>query len=194
MHTTIGCNCEECDPPPARRLILMQGRPGCGKTTVAEAIEYLLIDTDEDDGSRKPVGSSLVASTDKYLYEGSEYRYSPERQARAHQMLEKEIFQAMAEGTELVIVDNTNLRKDWCQFYIDAAQLFRYDIQVVRVDAQCHLQERQNDSRTEDRVVPLDFFKNIVPEDLLYPPSAYSWSVRFSQACFWLRSLFSWKG
>jgi predicted kinase len=184
------CTCENEEISP-RRLILMQGKPGCGKSTVAEAIEYLLTDTAPDDGSRRPVGSSVRISSDKYLYDGTEYVYTPERQAQAHERAQHEAFQAMAERTELVIIDNTNLRQEWCQFYIDVAEMFGYDIQVVRVDAQCYLQERQNNMRSPDRKVPLEYFNDTITRDLLYPPSSYSLSARLNRSAseVWLHRL-----
>ena len=160
---------------PRRRLILMQGKPACGKSTIAEAIKDFLI------------SSSRIVSTDKYLYEGSEYRYTPERQAAAHRQAEAEAFQAMYDEVELVIIDNTNLKFEWCQAYIEAAELFKYDIQVIRVDATPGLQWTQNAMRTSDRKVPLEHFKEIVTQDVLYPPWRYSWKTRLREAWRWIR-------
>lgn len=173
-----------------RRMIIMQGKPGCGKSTVAEAIEYFLSDTEPDDGSRRPVSSSLVVSSDRYLYDGDKYVYTPGRQAAAHERAQKEAFEAMAKGTELVVIDNTNLKPEWAEFYFRAAHLYRYSVQVIRVDAQWHLQKAQNDSRPEDRKVPLEFYEDVIPQDLLRPPSSYSRSACFWEAWRWFRSLF----
>lgn len=184
------CSCsyrEHKEDRPEYRLILMQGKPGCGKSTVAEAIEYLLTDTEPDDGSRRLVGSSVRITSDKFLYDGSEYVYTPERQAAAHQTAQKLAYQAMAEKTELVIIDNTNLKPQWCQFYVDAAKMFGYDIQVVRVNAERHLQKRQNDMRSPDRIVPLEHWDDTITEDLLYPPASFSWEARLKEAWRWIK-------
>ena len=190
MHTTIGCNCEECDPPLRRRLILMQGKPGCGKSTVANALKHHLINPKYDEA----VGSCVVISSDSWLEDDGYYYYTPERQAEAHQWAMHNARKAMAGHVELIIIDNTNLKASWCQFYVNCAIMYGYDIQVVKVDTQWHLQVEQNNRRTEDRRVPIEKYRDMITDDLLYPPLSYSWSVRFWEALRWFRSLFSLKG
>ena len=169
------------------RLILMQGKPACGKSTVAEAIEYWV-------RLRKSVRSSVVISSDSWLEDDGYYYYTPERQAEAHEWAMHKARKAMAEHTELIIIDNTNLKASWCQFYVNCAIMYGYDIQVIKVDTQWHVQSAQNDMRTEDRKVPIEKYRDMISEDLLYPPSSYSWSVRFWEAWRWFSSLFSLKG
>lgn len=169
------------------RLILMQGKPACGKSTVAEAIEYWV-------RLRKSVRSSVVISSDSWLEDDGYYYYTPERQAEAHEWAMHKARKAMAEHTELIIIDNTNLKASWCQFYVNCAIMYGYDIQVIKVDTQWHVQSAQNDMRTEDRKVPIEKYRDMISEDLLYPPSSYSWSVRFWEAWRWFRSLFSPRG
>lgn len=168
------------------RLILMQGKPATGKTTIAEAIEHFALDTDACESWPIDIGH-IIVSADAYLWEDGRYVVTLERIVEAHQRCEAATEKLMEKRAPLIIVDNTNIKFNWAKKHIQLAYRHGYDIQVVRVETSWSLQVNQNDIRTEDRKVPLEYYRWAVMEDLLCESCVQS----FSERCRLLWSLFS---
>lgn len=160
------------------RLILMQGKPATGKTTVAEAIEHFARDTDACEGWPIDTGP-IIVSADAYLWDGPEYVATVERIVAAHQQCEAATELLMEDRAPLIIVDNTNIKFNWAKKHIQLAYRHGYDIQVVRVEASWNLQVNQNDIRSEDRKVPLEHYRWAAMEDLLCESCVQSFSERW---------------
>lgn len=149
------------------RLIIMQGKPGCGKSWIADAIQSWHLNTDPRwivDGKRL---DAVIVSADTYLWDEGKYVWTPERGVRAHQKAQNACLRKMDLQTSLIIIDNTNLKYKWAAAYFKMAKHFNYSVQVVRVEAECNLQKQQNKDRGDGRTIPLEAFENIATEDIL---------------------------
>ena len=155
------------------RLIIMQGKPACGKSTIAEAIRDQYFQKYTTEGP-------VIVSADNYLIEGSEYVYSYDRAIRAHSACEAATELLMQDESPLIIIDNTNIKFDWAESYIKLANEYNYDIQTIRVEATWDLQNAQNNLRSEDRKVPLEHYRHVIMEDLLCESLKLSFSERLS--------------
>ena len=131
---------------PIKRLVIMQGKPGCGKSWIAEAIR-----------SYANTGAKIV-SADSFLWDDGRYVWTPERGVAAHQEAYDRASDLMWEKTPTIIIDNTNLKYKWATNYLELAKKYHYSVQVIRVDAECELQEEQN----KDRGVLLQDFLHII--------------------------------
>lgn len=139
-----------------KRLVIMQAKPGSGKSFVAEAL------------SSYTNTESRIVSADYYLWDDGEYKWTPERGADAHTMALSEARSLMSSGCPSVIIDNTNLKHNWVMPYLELAIKYEYAVQVIRVEADPELQVAQNNTRTGGRRVPLDQFKKIQPVDVMW--------------------------
>jgi predicted kinase len=104
-----------------KKLIIMRGLPGSGKSTKA----------------RELAGSSgVIHSTDNYLIDPStgKYRFDPMKIAEYHEMNLKSAIRSMKDNISPVVIDNTNVQKWHYQKYIDAAIENGYDVEVVAID------------------------------------------------------------
>ena len=108
-----------------RTLILMRGLPGSGKSTLAQDIAASHM---ANNGR-----SVAVCSTDDYHMEGEEYVFKPEMLAQFHELNQLEAQAFMQLGTELVIIDNTNIRRSHMQPYHDAAAELDYNVREIIV-------------------------------------------------------------
>jgi len=99
--------------------------------------------------------------------------------------------QLMLDGMLFIVIDNTNLKYEWARPYLVLADIYNYAIQVVRVDAECELQEMQNESRGNGQVVPSEKFGNTVMEDILSKLCGQSFSQRLRVLWYSLRAVFS---
>ncbi|XP_037655765.1 NEDD4-binding protein 2-like 1 isoform X7 [Choloepus didactylus] len=98
----------QAPPPPARgpparrhgcrkRLYLLRGLPGSGKTTLARQLQH--------DFPR-----ALVFSTDDFFFrEDGTYEFNPDFLEEAHDWNQKRARRAMRGGASPIIIDNTNL-------------------------------------------------------------------------------------
>jgi tRNA uridine 5-carbamoylmethylation protein Kti12 len=100
-----------------KKLILMQGIPGSGKSTLANLL------------AEKWGGS--IYSTDEYW--GPEYRFNPFKLREAHLWNQRRVLDAMVDDRECIIVDNTNITKSAASPYLNLAEMYGYEVQVVRV-------------------------------------------------------------
>lgn len=115
-------------------MIIMQGAPGSGKTTVAQSISR--------------VTGAVVFSTDDFWYqEGTGYQWDPKKLGTAHTWNQTRTADALSSGLS-VIIDNTNIKREHAQPYFDLADEFSVPVEVIR----CH-GEYQNIHNVPDNTV-----------------------------------------
>ena len=90
---------------PSPVLIALRGVPGSGKSYLAtHCSEYL-----------KNPSKVAICSADQFFIESGEYKFSPKLLPKGHTHCLGLFLQALEEGKELVIVDNTNSKKwEYC--------------------------------------------------------------------------------
>lgn len=131
----------------ANQLILMQGVPGSGKSTVAKMLVH----------GHKEWGTPYeIISTDDYWDRGGVYAFEAGLLDQAHRWNQQRAVVAMAKNTPLVIIDNTNITKKAAVPYVVLANMYEYDVTVVRVDPGLDVALSRNEERPEDRRVPPD--------------------------------------
>lgn len=99
------------------QAIIMQGVPGCGKST------YLMLQHPD----------AVVCSADFYFQRDGEYRFNPRELDKAHATCFRCFIEALAAGAPKVAVDNTNIYVVHMAPYYLAARAFEYDVEIVRV-------------------------------------------------------------
>ena len=101
-------------------LIIMQGPPGSGKTTIAE--EQLAEEYDAE-----------IYSTDDFFTEDGVYNFDISKLNENHQKNQDRTFKALKEGKN-VIVDNTNIMRWHCKAYVQAAVELGIEVKFVRAE------------------------------------------------------------
>ena len=106
-----------------RKLILMRGIPGSGKSTLARQIagEFMC-------GKGKSV--AICATDDFHMVDG-EYVFDALRLHEFHLANWDRARKFMSMNVELVIIDNTNVRRRDMKPYIETAEHFRYTVEEV---------------------------------------------------------------
>lgn len=101
----------------------MRGLPGGGKSTEATMLcnEHLM------------AGGQTIAicSTDSYHMINGEYVFQPEVLGQFHQLNHKRAEKFMRLDTELIIIDNTNIKHQDMKRYKDSAKQLGYEIAEV---------------------------------------------------------------
>lgn len=119
-----------------KHVIIMQGVPGSGKSTVASNAAA----DQAARAGRRPV--TVVVSADHYFDEkaekaGLEYQdvFNPAELGAAHEQCMRRFLRAVrGADAELVIVDNTNVTVDQMSPYYLTARALGATVEVVRVD------------------------------------------------------------
>lgn len=108
-----------------RTLVMMRGLPGSGKSTLAQDMA----------SSHVLNGGQTVAilSTDNYHIIDGEYVFQPDRLREFHQKNQERAREHMLFGTELIIIDNTNVDRRGMKPYLDAAEELDYDVVEIIV-------------------------------------------------------------
>lgn len=104
-----------------RKLIILSGLPGSGKTTIAKK----MVSDHEARGER-----ACICSADDYFIEDGKYVFRAEELEAAHTACQMSAERAMANGYDLVVVDNTNT-SDWERWpYVKLAEKYQYEVTV----------------------------------------------------------------
>ena len=100
-----------------KRLVIMRGLPGSGKSTSARAIA-------EEDGG-------IVLSADDFFMVDGEYLFRRELLGEAHLYNQERVEKAMQMGITPVVVDNTNITASETNVYVRLASKFGYSVKYA---------------------------------------------------------------
>ena len=100
------------------KLIIMRGVSGSGKSTLARTLSPTLV----------------IFSTDDLFMVGGEYRFDPMKIAENHRENQQRVELAMRDGVPEICVDNTNTCVWEMAPYVDLADMYGYDIEIVEAN------------------------------------------------------------
>lgn len=106
---------------PTKKLKIIRGVPGAGKTTLAKKI---LSGTGEES-----------CEADNFFVKDGKFCYNPKELRNAHQQCRAECLAKMKAGTPLVVVSNTSVRLWEMYYYVLLAEKFEYDVEFIDVVA-----------------------------------------------------------
>ncbi len=134
-----------------KRLYLMQGIPGSGKSHLADQLTRVFKDT----------VTFKYLSTDQWRYANGKYEYDPETNKQFHTDCQKACVLAMQEHKEVIIVDNTNITQWQADPYIALARIYNYQVQIIRVECHPEMAVDRQEKRPEERRVPAEVIRSM---------------------------------
>lgn len=123
--------------------MLMQGIPGSGKSFIAD----LLAGATE---------ATVCSTDDLWLDEEGYYNFNKGKLGEKHLLNQKKVALAMSKNDVFIIVDNTNITRNDIKPYLTLAEIFGYQVQVLRVDTALDVCLERNAERPVNRQVPED--------------------------------------
>ncbi len=106
-----------------KKLILIGGAPGSGKTTYAKQLE------EKYDGMLW----TCHLEADRFFMQDGKYQFDPSRLSAVHRHCQKCAHDAMRLGTEVVIVSNC-FTKEWeREFYLEEACRWGYEVEWIHM-------------------------------------------------------------
>lgn len=105
-----------------KRLVIMRGLPGSGKSTKAAQIQ--------------PENGYRCSADDYHINEDGVYDWKPENVHNAHKWCQSKCHTLMVQGIPLIVIDNTNIKKRDFQFYLDQAALHGYTVEYAQSDTE----------------------------------------------------------
>ena len=96
-------------------VVIMRGIPGSGKSTWV----------------KQNYPSALVVSADQYFMVGNNYVFRKELLPKVHDECLKNYLKALKNRTELIVVDNTNLKVFEIAPYYRLAEVFNYKVKII---------------------------------------------------------------
>lgn len=115
------------------KVRIMRGLPGSGKSYFGEKMLQRLFET----------APTIVSADHFFIGDDGVYRFNPKQLAVAHKVCRKKFLQALTDGCELVVVDNTNTMPTEIAFYYDLATLFTNDVEILTLEPPA-IMERKN--------------------------------------------------
>lgn len=106
------------------KLIICRGLPGSGKSTTAKRLYERLMQE----------GFNACTESADYFFQPfmGGYRYNKDHVPEAHWYCKASVAKALAiDGYNIVIVDNTNIKQEHYQYYIDLAKKYDYDVEFL---------------------------------------------------------------
>lgn len=114
-------------------LILMRGLPGSGKSTKAKMLAE----------AAQSLGLSVgIYSTDDFFVQDGRYVFNPDKIVEAHGWNRERVANAMRDGQNVVIVDNTNTTLWECEHYLKLADTACYEVEFQEPDSSWWLENR----------------------------------------------------
>jgi len=104
-----------------KNVFILRGCPGCGKTTLAEEL---------CNNNR----SSVICSADDYFMVDDEYKWDAEKIHLAHLWCQQLFKENLKDGTEIIVVANTNTTTKDVNTYRDIALEYGYKVFVTVVE------------------------------------------------------------
>lgn len=102
----------------SKTVFIMRGVSGSGKSTIARAIQ-------------KIYPSAVLCSADNYFIREGEYHFSADDLGSAHKYCQKLAEEAVKNDTNVIIIDNTNVKRWEMKFYMDLARQYLYHKVIV---------------------------------------------------------------
>jgi len=129
----------------AKKLIIMQGIPGSGKSTWAK--EFV------KKASAEGLTSSIRSTDDQFMVDGI-YRFDIKKISMYHVRNQQFVYEDCVKGIDVVIVDNTNIRAEHAMLYANIGKKNGYSVEVIRIDPGLVVAKQRNATRTADRRIP----------------------------------------
>lgn len=100
--------------PTNKTVVVMRAPSGYGKSTYVKT----------------HFPSAVVCSADDFFvsHGGGTYKFNPRLLGVAHKVCLEKFSKALSEGADLVVVDNTNIRRDWYKDYVRLATEAGYKV------------------------------------------------------------------
>jgi predicted kinase len=95
----------------SKKLIIMRGLPGSGKSYTA-----------------KQLGGYVFSTDDEFMINGN-YEFDGAKLIRAHKNTQEKVLQAFKKGLSPIILDNTNVTYDDMKYYVLLAEQYDYNIE-----------------------------------------------------------------
>ena len=99
--------------PSKKRIIILQGLPGSGKSTFAKALSEQCF---------KNEIKNLIASADDFFMDNGEYKFDQLKIKDAHEECYQKYYHFFRKDYQLIFIDNTNLSRWERKRYIKLAQ------------------------------------------------------------------------
>lgn len=113
-----------CYSAPMKKLYILQGIPGSGKSTYIQKLV-----------ARLAPSRYRVVSADNYFVElgGGTYAFDASKLSDAHSQCFRLFINAVQKGVDVVVVDNTNTSIGEVAPYQLGGQAYGYDVEIVRI-------------------------------------------------------------
>lgn len=101
-----------------KKLYIMRGLPGSGKSTKAQELGQ----------------SGVIYGSDEYFMKDGEYIFDQDKLKDAHKWNLDRVIEAMGKGTSPIVADNTNVSNHDMKPYVESALENGYEIEFVEAD------------------------------------------------------------
>jgi predicted kinase len=113
-----------------KKVVIMRGQSGAGKSTYA----------------KKNFPGAVMCSADSFFIDPKtgEYKFDPTKLGFVHNSCQRKYEAALKSGEPLVVVDNTNTTLKEMQPYLQLADVYGYDVEVIRLDTPVGVAAKRN--------------------------------------------------
>jgi NEDD4-binding protein 2 len=126
-----------------KKMIIMRGLPGSGKSTKARELG---------------VGGIVLGSDDFW---GPNYDFDKLKIGEAHRWNQNRVLEALEQGITPIVVDNTNVSFYEFRPYVEMAQKYKYDVEYVESDSSWKFNTEELAQRNQHNV-PLDIIQQML--------------------------------
>jgi predicted kinase len=99
-----------------KQLYILRGISGSGKSYLSDQIKG-------EDG--------IILSADDFFMEDGVYKFDPDKLPQAHSWTQYAAYRFMEEGRSPLIIDNTNIEAWEMKPYVEAAQKYGYNVEII---------------------------------------------------------------